>query len=699
MRPTLAGLLAIGCLAPLAAQPKPAITPLPQSPTLTGPPTMGLQRGTTAEFTLPGTNLNDAVAVYTTAPGVTVTIPPNQSDATKLKVSLTAAADGPIGLFQLRVATKNGVSNFRPLCLDDLPEVAKTGDISKKDKAQVLVGPCVVTSTAAAEAADYYKVAVKPGQKLMLEVLARRIGSPTDPVIILHDSKTLRELPALYADDTPGLQGDCRLALPNKEAAEYIVEVRDMTYQGGPTFGYRMRVGEFPVATCAFPLARKIVATKPTTGPMPTPFQMAGDGLSNGFAGADLEGITASVENFGGVVEYISPRRAKGPRGWPVPVKLEHFMVSVEQEPNGSPETANPLPVPGGVSARFAKKGHKGHFRFDAKKGLKYAVEAMTGELGAPTEVYIRILDKAGKELIASDPQKVKANVEVTAAEDGPLVIACEHLLYLSGPNEVYFLTVKEVKPEIEVTLDSDRIQIPWGGIAPLAITGMNRLNGNTGPVEIDVVDTSARLMGQAKIPESFNPTPDRPFIVPVMNTSGPGFATNFTVLCRIPKSYTTAQSLGTLKAAFSNLTYTPLEMQYGCVEGVYRPKVKFTLPQDAITLKPGEKATVKVERSPKPAVPAANLAVAGGSAGAQTASDVSYTGIALPAGVTLTVKGDELTLTADAKAPAGTGRLVVRGQLVKPKGKEKDPDYAVYGIGGEITVQGEVIKDPPMKK
>src|SRR5262245_15455893 len=266
MRHTLAALVAFACLSPLFAQPKPAIAPLPQSPTLTGPPTLGLQRGTTAEFTLPGTNFADAVAIYTTAPGVTATIPPNQTDATKLKVSLAAAAEGPIGLFQLRVATKNGVSNFRPFCLDDLPEIAKAGDISKKDKAQVLRGPCVVTGTAAAEAADYYKVAVKPGQKLMLEVLARRIGSPCDPVIILHDAKTLRELPALYADDTPGLQGDCRLALPNKEAAEYIVEVRDMTYQGGPTFGYRLRVGEFPAAATAFPLAVHFRQTLPAIG-------------------------------------------------------------------------------------------------------------------------------------------------------------------------------------------------------------------------------------------------------------------------------------------------------------------------------------------------------------------------------------------------------------------------------------------------
>jgi hypothetical protein len=695
MRTTLAGFVAFGCLAPLAAQPKPAITPLPQSPTLTGPPTLGVMRGVATKIVLTGTNLYDVVAVHTTAPGMYVDITPNQTDPTKLVVLFSSSGPGihgPIGLYQIRVATKHGVSNFRPLCVDDMDQMQKSGDISKKEKAQLIPPSCVVTGTVAAEAADYYKVAVKPGQTLTLEVLARRIGSPMDPVIILHDAKTLRELPALYADDTPGLQGDCRLALPNKEAAEYIVEVRDMTYQGGPTFGYRLRFGEFQAAATAFPLAVDVRWRSPKV-------RFTGSGDSN--SGALPDGHTR-------IVQYLSPSPPSGqvrPRGWPVPVLSVTFPTSVEQEPNDTPETANPLPVPGGVSATFGKKGDKDHFRFDAKKGKKYVVDATTGELGAATEVYIRILDKTGKELVASDPQKVKAQVEVTATDDGPLVIACEHLLYLSGPTEVYFLTVKEAKPNFEITLGSDRIDVPLGGTAPLAITGINRLNGFNDPIRLLVLQDGDEPMAMTTIPAGVVPTPEKPFVVPVALATEirPG-PVAFKVLGTFgengPREFRRGTAVDVVKAGLANLTYTPLEMHSQFVAGVYEPKVLLTLPPGPITLKPGEKAMVKVERSSKPtAPPAANLAVAGGAAGVPTAGDVTYTGVALPAGVTLTAKGDEITLTADAKAPAGTGRLVVRGQLVKPKGREKDPDYAVYGVGGEITVLGAVIKDPPMKK
>lgn len=662
MRFTLPLVALLFAVEPVHSQPKPNAYALPQSPTLSGPPTLGMTRGTTAEVTLAGANLLDAVAVFTTAPGVTAAIPPGQADAAKLKVQLTAAADGPIGLFQLRVATKHGVSNFRPFCLDELPEVAEAGDISKKEKAQTLNWPCVVTGGVAVEAADYYKVAVKPGQKLMLEVLARRIGSPTDPVIILHDAKTLRELPALYADDTPGLQGDCRLAVPGETEAEYLVEVRDMTYQGGPAHGYRLRVGEYPVAATAFPLAENTASPR---------------------AGFESGGRFPAIH-------YLSPK-SSGRRGWPVPVRVTDIPVMEENESNDTPEAANAIPVPGGVSAGFTKKGDRDHFRFEAKQGVKYVVEAATGEFGAATEVYIRILDKAGKELVASDPQKVQARAEVTAAANGPLVIACEHLLYLSGPNEVYFLTVKEARPDVEVVLGTDRIDLPAGGRGVVPVVGLNRLNGQSGRIflEARVGDSG---FGLVAVPEGVIPTADKPILLPIAAGGVSGGAWPLKVHAfgdGLPNPIRReAAAAEVVKAGFGNLFYPPAEMATQFVAGVYEPRVTLTLPDDAMTLKPGEKAKVKLAR-------------AGGYKG-----DLALTYPGLPAGVSATpavLKADaaevDVELACDAKAAGGVGRLVVRGQVVKPKGKEKEPDYAVLGVGGEVTVAGEVKKEPVKKK
>ncbi len=149
------------------------------------------------------------------------------------------------------------------------------------------------------------------------------------------------------------------------------------------------------------------------------------------------------------------------------------------------------------------------------------------------------------------------------------------------------------------------------------------------------------------------------------------------------------------IKSAMSNLTYTPIEMQGQFVAGIYDPRFSLILPVDQgmgrlakFELKPGDKEIFKLGR------------------GGEYEGEIALTAIGLPANVTMkpaTLKAGanevDLELTADAKAPAGVGRLVIRGQIVKPKGKEKDPDYAVYGVGGEITVLGEAKKEPAKKK
>ena len=60
------------------------------------------------------------------------------------------------------------------------------------------------------------------------------VVSSVSRIVVLHDAKTKRELVDLYADDTPGLQGDCRLSHTFKDAGEVLVEVRDTT-RGGST--------------------------------------------------------------------------------------------------------------------------------------------------------------------------------------------------------------------------------------------------------------------------------------------------------------------------------------------------------------------------------------------------------------------------------------------------------------------------------
>ncbi len=85
----------------------PCIHPNPLAPVLKTAAPYGVQRGTTVDVTLIGTNLTDPTGVWTSFPSK-VTIPTdgkNGKEAGKLVVKLEVPKDAPLGFQSLRLAT------------------------------------------------------------------------------------------------------------------------------------------------------------------------------------------------------------------------------------------------------------------------------------------------------------------------------------------------------------------------------------------------------------------------------------------------------------------------------------------------------------------------------------------------------------------------------------------------------------------
>src|SRR6185437_7344529 len=105
------------------AQKPPAIPVNPQAPTLKPAVPLGMQRGTTLDLTLTGTNLAEPTGLWTDIPAAKATIPSdgnNGKDNGKLLVRLEVPTDTPLGFYALRLATRRGMSNLRVFCIDDL---------------------------------------------------------------------------------------------------------------------------------------------------------------------------------------------------------------------------------------------------------------------------------------------------------------------------------------------------------------------------------------------------------------------------------------------------------------------------------------------------------------------------------------------------------------------------------------------------
>jgi hypothetical protein len=487
---------ALGLPAVAPAQVPPPVPANPQAPNLAPAVPLGMQRGTTLDLVLTGTNLAGPTQLWTSFPAK-VAIPTdknNGKDNGRLTVRLEVPKDAPVGYHTLRLATTRGLSNFRLFCIDDLPQVMAAPSNRSKTTPQALSAPCVVVGRADAEVSDYYKVTVKAGQRLSFEVHGRRLGSALDPQIALYSARTGKELADGYSNDAPGCQTDPRLTYTFKEAGDYLVEVRDVMYRGGGDFWYRLRVGDFPCATTPLPMAAK-----------------RGTKVKVHFAGPAVEGVSpveVTVPSDAAVdTVWVTPRGARGLSGWPVALAVSDHEETLEQEPNDEPAKANRLAVPGGVTGRFEKKDDVDHYVFAAKKGQRYVIAAQTLELYSPTEVYLVLKDAKGNQVAAANPAG-PPRLDFTAPADGDYVLRVEHLLYWGGPSETYRITVAPFEPDFRLSLGIDRFDVPQGAAAAAGVFAVRQ--GYAGPIEVKVVGP-AGLTGQTTIPAGQPAQPNVP--------------------------------------------------------------------------------------------------------------------------------------------------------------------------------------------
>ncbi len=461
--------------APLLLAPAYAPKSTPGQPTL-GPATpTGLTRGVPAEWTLAGTNLADPVAVGATVP-TTIRFVPNgttDKDSTKIRIALDLPVDAPLGLQRLWIATARGLSNPRAFCVAPFPQVVADGANRTTEKALPLSLPCVAAGRVDAEVSHYYRFSAAAGQRLSFEVVGRRLGGAIDPLVRLYDGKG-RELPHGYSEDAPGLQTDSRLTYVFAEAGEYLVEVRDAMYRGGANYNYRLRVGDFPCAVAALPLAAK-----------------RGSKVTVTFAGPHVDGVKPQDIQVPAdpAVEAVSlvPVGPTGLPGWPVSLLVSDRDELLAGSDIGTPAKAMRLPLPGGVTGRFLRKSQVDHYAVAVKKGQRIVFAVQTTELLSPADVYVVVRDAAGKELGKSDPNAAAANVEFTAAADGDVVAAVEHLHYAFGPSEVYRLTATTPTPGFAMTLAGDRVVVPQGQAGLIPVLTLTRTD-YAGPVELSVV-------------------------------------------------------------------------------------------------------------------------------------------------------------------------------------------------------------------
>lgn len=464
-----------------------------QSPELTGATPLAVRPGATTTVTWLGSNLQNPLALWTsfgatnewTPPATGKDGKPVPADNKKLVSKLSVPLVAPLGVGLVRVATANGLSAPFFFLVDDLPVIERARGNDSPAKAQALKLPIAVEGNTEAGRADYFQLDLAAGESVSIEVFGARLLTKCDPTLRLLDA---RGVELAFADDTPGLGGDCWLRHRAAAAGPVILEIRDAAWLGGGDRRYHLRIGDFPLVATAFPPAGAPGGTVEgatfgsSTG-------AAAGGLTARLGGTNASGPAFKITTAKIPGETVSaPVRfaANQPAAF-VPVRAETLPIHLEKEPNDTVAQAALVRAPVAIYGKLDRPGDRDIFRLAVKKGERFTLTPVTRSLGSPAMLYLAVEDEKGALLVANDTASAQPLTEIPvtfrASADGECRVIIGDLAHRGGPAFTYGLRVELGDTGFDLTVTGDRFVVALGGSFTAKVAAQRR--SVTGPITL----------------------------------------------------------------------------------------------------------------------------------------------------------------------------------------------------------------------
>lgn len=560
-----------------------------QAPKITAVSPGAVQPGTTLSLTVRGSNLAGVKQLWMSFPAKAVLAPGvknNGKNAAQAVFRVTVPSTVSVGIYGLRVVTEKGVSPLRLIVVDDLPTVAAKGNNTSPSLAQSIPSLTGVEGAVPPLGRHYYRFTAAAGQRLSFEVLARRIGSPLDPLVKLF-AETPHGLVELdYADDTPGLFGDAQFSHHFAEAGRYVLEVRDIRFQGGGNYRYRLRVGDFPCVTVPYPLGVQ-----------------RGKTATLSFGGLDIAGLQPTVvkvpQKESRAWLSVGAKRKGGKSSGIATLAVSDAPQAVEREPNDDRKKATRVQAGVHLNGRFQKPRDVDRYVFSAKKGQQFVFRAVTRQQGAPSDLLLRLEDAKGRQLAQSDDVGLEDGlINYRIPADGDYQLVVEELLQRGGTPYVYRIEVREAGAvPFALSANADHVNIPAGGTAAVTVDVTRR--GYNGAIHLSAEGLPA---GISAVPTVIGPGRGSVVLTLVGTKKAKrGTAVPVRIVGTAVIGKKKVQSVCDIEEALKTLTanypYPPPALQHAFVAAA-APPAPFSLqpvPQ-SVTVKRGKKVTVKIQ-------------------------------------------------------------------------------------------------------
>jgi len=434
------------------------------------PPAVG--RGQKTRIAIVGSRLDRAVGLWTSLPqgSLTVTaIIASNPDRTELEIE--TAATCPVGLYGLRLATEDGLSNLHLFAVDDLAPRAALADPQAEFPAAV---------AGQLGASDRYRLQVQAGQRLTFDVVASRFGHDSDPLVTIYNASGRR---VAQRDNSPGLFFDTCFSHTFVDGGVHTIEVRDARFQNSPHWRYLLRIGDFPAAVTSVPSAVQPGST--TTLKLPE------------FGGAEIPFTLLADQPLG--VAYHSIRRPSDRAGAWIPLLASPIPSVVEREPNNSGDDATVVEaIPALLHGVLDSPDDRDYFTFDLKKGERLSFRAETRTIQSSADVELRVLDASGREVQRSDDVSLpggaleEAFITYNVGQDGKYRLLVRDVTQAGGSDFTYRVEVRHVKPRVQLLAETSAFTVPQNSFQVIPI-GVTRVDYN-GPITLRLEHAPAGL-------------------------------------------------------------------------------------------------------------------------------------------------------------------------------------------------------------
>ncbi|RLS33801.1 MAG: hypothetical protein DWH79_06220 [Planctomycetota bacterium] len=438
-------------------------------------------------------NLAGASAVVVSGSGVWCTVAPAESEkpedkdrndvsASKAKLTFTCAADAVPGIRDFRVITPHGASTVgqcvvvrEPVAVE-LPDNASPGNDTAATAQPVTSPATLCGAIEKGEDADFWKVRFESPGPAVFHMVSQRLlnrlhdmQSRVDPMLTLRrgDGVTLAT-----ADNT--FAGDPLLRVMIPEAGDYLLEVRDVRYQGNVDWTYAIEVGARPLVRSVHPLA------VPAGGVADVEL------IAGGLAAEARAALRAPAQAAGRVVRLAPVLDGVALGG--VDVYATSDPIIGEQAPSAS-QCAVPCVLVGRIDA----PGEADRFTLSAHKGEAFSFEVLARRIGSDLDARLRILHPDQKSLSEADDATYQRVLSAdpfldnwTAPVDGDYTVEISDIHSRGGSGFPYCVKVVRATPTFLIEADTDKTLLAPGMAAPIYVRALRR-SGFSGDIQLAI--------------------------------------------------------------------------------------------------------------------------------------------------------------------------------------------------------------------